>query len=104
VWNVLALLYEKLNIPVLQLSIPCSYSPFDLINLGETLKIFKDEAMIICSGGITHNLGDMSCSSTPKTYAKEFNEKIKNIVENGDGNSLLNIKSDINFYKNHTLS
>ncbi len=101
VWNVLALLYEKLNIPVLQLSIPSSYSLFDLINLGEKLKIFKDEAMIICSGGITHNLGDMSYSSSPKTYAQEFNEKIKNIVENGDGNSLLNIKSDINFYKNH---
>lgn len=104
VWNVLALLYKKLDIPVLQLSIPYSYSPYDLINLGEKLKIFKDEAMIICSGGITHNLGDMSYSFTPKLYAKEFNDKIKNIIENGDGNNLLNIKSDINFSKNHPSS
>ena len=101
VWNVLALLYKKLDIPVLQLSIPYSYSPYDLINLGEKLKIFKDEAMIICSGGITHNLGDMSYNNRPKLYAKEFNDKVKNIIENGDGNNLLNIKSDINFLKNH---
>ena len=101
VWNVLALLYKKLDIPVLQLSIPYSYSPYDLINLGEKLKIFKDEAMIICSGGITHNLGDMSYRFSPKLYAKEFNDKIKNIIENGDMNNLLNIKSDINFSKNH---
>lgn len=101
VWNVLALLYKKLDIPVLQLSIPYSYSPYDLINLGEKLKIFKDEAMIICSGGITHNLGDMSYNNRPKLYAKEFNDKVKNIIENGDGNNLLNIKSDIDFLKNH---
>ena len=101
VWNVLALLYKKLDIPVLQLSIPYSYSPYDLINLGEKLKIFKDEAMIICSGGITHNLGDMSYNNRPKLYAKEFNDKIKNIIENGDMNNLLYIKSDINFSKNH---
>lgn len=101
VWNVLALLYKKLDIPVLQLSIPYSYSAYDLINLGEKLKIFKDEAMIICSGGITHNLGDMSYNNRPKLYAKEFNDKVKNIIENGDGNNLLNIKSDINFLKNH---
>lgn len=101
VWNVLALLYKKLDIPVLQLSIPYSYSPYDLINLGEKLKIFKDEAMIICSGGITHNLGDMSYNNRPKLYAKEFNDKVKHIIENGDGNNLLNIKSDINFLKNH---
>lgn len=101
VWNVLALLYKKLDIPVLQLSIPYSYSPYDLINLGEKLKIFKDDAMIICSGGITHNLGDMSYNNRPKLYAKEFNDKVKNIIENGDGNNLLNIKSDIDFLKNH---
>lgn len=104
VWNVLALLYEKLNIPVLQLSIPYSYSPSQLINLGEKLKAFKDEAMIICSGGVTHNLGDMSYNLTSKNYAKEFSDKIKNIIENGNEDGLLNITSDINFRKNHPSS
>ncbi len=104
VWNVLALLYEKLDIPILQLSIPYSYSPSELMNLGEKLKVFKDDAMIIFSGGVTHNLGDMSYSLTPKSYAKDFNEKIKYIIENSDKNGLLNITSDINFRKNHPSS
>ncbi|MBL3519650.1 dioxygenase [Arcobacter lanthieri] len=101
VWNVLALLYKKLDIPVLQLSIPYSYSENELIHLGEKLKTFKNEALIIFSGGITHNLGDMSFSSIIKPYAKEFNEKIKDIIETGNKEKLINISEDINFYKNH---
>lgn len=101
VWNVLALFYKKLDIPVLQLSIPYSYSEAELINLGEKLKVFKNDAMIVCSGGITHNLGDMSFSSIVKPYAKEFNDKIKNIIENGNEEELININSNVNFYKNH---
>ncbi|WP_265735063.1 DODA-type extradiol aromatic ring-opening family dioxygenase [Arcobacter lacus] len=104
VWNVLALLYEKLNIPVLQLSIPISYSATELIQLGEKLKDFKNDAMIICSGGITHNLGDMSYNLIPKNYAKEFNDKIKYIIENGNEKDLININKDVNFYKNHPSS
>ncbi|QKF74265.1 dioxygenase, 4,5-DOPA dioxygenase family [Aliarcobacter faecis] len=101
VWSVLSLMYEKLEIPVLQLSIPISYSLSELINLGEKLKIFKEEALFIFSGGITHNLRDMSYNPEMKTYAKEFNEKIKDIIENGDKEKLINIDKDQNFYKNH---
>ena len=104
VWSVLALMYKKLEIPVLQLSIPISYSISELINLGEKLKIFKDEALIICSGSLTHNLDDISFSSNEKTYAKEFNEKVVNIVKNGNKEELINISKDINFYQNHPSS
>ena len=104
VWTVLALMYKKLEIPVLQLSIPISYSISELINLGEKLKIFKDEALIICSGSLTHNLGDISFASNEKTYAKEFNEKVVNIVKNGNKEELINISKDTNFYKNHPSS
>ena len=47
VWNVLSMLYKNLQIPVIQLSLPISYSVEELVNLGEKLKQFKDEAMII---------------------------------------------------------
>ena len=47
VWSVLSLIYEKLEIPVIQLSIPISYSINELLNLGEKLKIFKNEALLI---------------------------------------------------------
>ena len=101
VWNVLALMYEHLEIPVLQISIPTSYDINQLINLGEKLQQFKDEALIICSGGITHNLGDMSMNPNVRTYAKEFNDDMIDIVENAKKDELKNIQKNINFYKNH---
>ena len=101
VWNVLALMYEHLEIPVLQISIPTSYSINQLINLGEKLQQFKDEALIICSGGITHNLGDMSMNPNVRNYAKEFNNDMIDIVENAKEEELKNIQKNINFYKNH---
>ena len=101
VWNVLALMYEHLEIPVLQISIPTSYNINQLIELGEKLEQFKDEALIICSGGITHNLGDMSMNPNVRNYAKEFNNDMINIVENAKEEELKNIQKNINFYKNH---
>jgi 4,5-DOPA dioxygenase extradiol len=101
VWNVLALMYEHLEIPVLQISIPTSYNINQLINLGEKLQQFKDEALIICSGGITHNLGDMSMNPNIRNYAKEFNDDMIDVIENTKEDELKNIQKNINFYKNH---
>lgn len=100
VWSVLSLIYEKLEIPVIQLSISISYKIPELLNLGEKLKIFKNEALLIFSGGVTHNLSEMGYGNT-KTYAKEFNDTIKNIIENANVEELENISKDKNFYKNH---
>lgn len=101
VWTILSMMYEKLDIPVLQLSISSSYSLEDFINLGEKLKKFKDEALIICSGGATHNLIDASSSFEVKDYAKEFDERLKEIIENANEDDLKNIIKNKNFYKNH---
>lgn len=100
VWSVLSLIYEKLEIPVIQLSIPISYTISEFLNLGEKLKIFKNEALLIFSGGVTHNLSEMGYGNT-KTYANEFNDTIKNIIENANVEELENISKDKNFYKNH---
>lgn len=101
VWNVLALMYEHLEIPVLQISIPTSYNINQLIELGEKLQQFKNEALIICSGGITHNLGDMSMNPNIRNYAKEFNDDMVDVIENAKEDELKNIQKNINFYKNH---
>ena len=101
VWSILSIMFPKLEIPVLQLSIPILYSSSELINLGEKLKTFKDEALIICSGSLTHNLGDASYGSNIKNYAKEFNDKLIEIIKNGNNEELINISKNINFYKNH---
>lgn len=104
VWNILALIYQKLQIPVLQISIPTSYDINQLIYLGEKLQQFKNEALIICSGGITHNLGDMSMNPNIRDYAKEFNDDMVDIIENAKEEKLKNIQKNINFYKNHPTS
>ena len=77
-------MYEHLEIPVLQISIPTSYNINQLIELGEKLQQFKDEALIICSGGITHNLGDMSMNPNVRNYAKDFNNDMIDIIENAN--------------------
>jgi 4,5-DOPA dioxygenase extradiol len=104
VWNVLALMYKSLDIPVLQISIPSSYSIEQLINLGVALQPFKEDALIICSGGITHNLMDSGMGQNIKPYAYEFNKEMINIIENAKDDDLKNIQKNINFYKNHPTS
>jgi len=101
VWTTLSMIYKELDIPVVQISIPKNYTNEQLINLGESLQVFKDEAMIIASGGLTHNLRDMSASSQIKKYAKDFNEYIINAIKNGDEKSLLNSVNLDEFYLNH---
>ncbi len=64
------MMYKELHIPVIQLSIPLSYSIEQLIDLGEKLQIFKKDALIICSGGITHNLSDMNLFGEIKNMQK----------------------------------
>ncbi len=101
VWTCLALMYEKIDIPIIQLSLPYSYSYEELIHLGEIVKELKDEAMIIGSGGVTHNLRDISHSNEIKKYAKEFNEIVIKTIEEADEDSLINITKEKSFYQNH---
>jgi 4,5-DOPA dioxygenase extradiol len=101
VWTALYMLYEKLDIPVIQISVPLNFSNLELINLGEKLQVFKDEAIIISSGGITHNLRDIEPGSNIKKYAQDFNKHIVNIIADGKKQELLEITKDDLFYKNH---
>ena len=101
VWTTLAMMYEELQIPVIQLSIPLNYSIEQLINLGEKLQVFKEDALIIGSGGVTHNLSDMSVLGEVKKYAKDFNDFVIETLENGDTKKILQIKNLDTFYQNH---
>jgi 4,5-DOPA dioxygenase extradiol len=96
-------MYERLDIPVIQLSLPMGFSTHELFNLGKALQIFRKEALIVCSGSITHNLYDMNSSvnATPKTYAQEFDKFIQNALENGEYNVLLEYEKIPYFSNNH---
>jgi len=101
VWTTLAMMYKNLDIPVIQISLPQNYSSEQLIQVGEVLKEFKDEAMLIASGGLTHNLRDMSPSTQIKKYAKDFNDYIIDAVNSGDKQMLIDSVNKDTFYKNH---
>lgn len=104
VWTTLSMMYNKLDIPIVQISIPLNYSPRELIKLGESLKELKNEAMIIASGGLTHNLRDMSYSFTVKGYAKNFNDFVVDAINEGDENKLLESINEKTFRMNHPSS
>lgn len=101
VWTALSMLYDTLDIPVIQLSIPMNYTPKQLIKLGELLQVFKDQALLIASGGVTHNLKEISSNRTCKSYAVKFNEHIVNIINKGNENELLSSLEHELFIKNH---
>ncbi|MGB5867220.1 MAG: class III extradiol ring-cleavage dioxygenase [Arcobacteraceae bacterium] len=102
VWSALALITPTIQIPVIQISVPMSYSPTLLFELGKTLQGLKDEALIISSGALTHNLYQAQFhSQSIAPYAQHFNDEIVEIVKNGDMKKLLDFKNILYFKENH---
>jgi Uncharacterized conserved protein len=57
VWVPLRLIYPKADVPVVELSIPTTRSPAELLRIGELLSPLRSEGVLILgSGGIVHNL------------------------------------------------
>ncbi len=57
VWIPLLLIYPKADIPVLQISIPRSASPADMMKIGQALSSLRHQNILILgSGSLTHNL------------------------------------------------
>jgi 4,5-DOPA dioxygenase extradiol len=58
VWSVLRFMYPDADVPVLQLSIPQTFTEEDYIKMGEILQPLRENTLIIGSGSLTHNLMD----------------------------------------------
>lgn len=103
VWTPLYMIFDKVEIPVIQLSLPMNFSSDELLNLGEELKKLKEEALIICSGSITHNLREISYNvfDNPNKKAFDFNSKIKQYIENGDIKEIKSYDRIEGFRDNH---
>ncbi len=104
VWTALAMITPRIEIPVIQLSLPFTYDAAQLLNLGEKLKPLRDEALIICSGSLTHNLRDMDSSNKVKEYVSKFNENMVELLKKGDLETLADYENIPYFSQNHPTS
>lgn len=92
-WSVLLPMYPAADIPVFQLSIvyekPSSYH----YEIGRELAKLRDKGVLIVgSGNIVHNLGQVDWGNTGRKYdwAVEFDTKITDWVNKGDHTAILN--------------
>ena len=94
VWVPLSLMYPKADIPIIQISLPKSYTSKELFILGEALQELRNECLIIGSGSITHNLYDTSSdiNAQVKEYAEIFDEYISKTIKEKNIHELLAFK------------
>jgi 4,5-DOPA dioxygenase extradiol len=95
VWVPLSLMYPSADIPVIQLSLSIYSNVQELFQIGEALQSLREEALIIGSGNMTHNIRQSVWDEDApiKEYAKEFHDWVVQKVEQAD------IKAFENFFE-----
>lgn len=95
-WGVLTRMYPDASIPVLQLSLDKKLTPKDHYEVGKELKLLRDDGVLILgSGNIVHNLGQISFDpmEEPVAWAVEFDERIKQFLIKGNHQAILDFES-----------
>jgi len=95
-WAVLSKAWPAADIPVLQISLDAGMPNSERIELGRKLIPLRDEGVLLAgSGNIVHNLGEMQWdeNAAPHAWATRFNDRIKNIVADGDEIGLCNYEA-----------
>jgi 4,5-DOPA dioxygenase extradiol len=106
-WMPLSLIYPQKNIPVIQLSLLALEPPKVHYQIGQILKEFrKNDILIIASGTFTHNLKDSFHLMKNNQYEKELpytKEFVQWFDENlNDDEKLLNYRTLVpNYHENH---
>ncbi len=108
-WGVLKFLRPQADVPVIPISINANSTTEDFFQLGQQLKVLKDQnILIIGSGNIVHNLREIDLNETAESFpwAVNFDEKVKELTLNGDLQSLINLpkKENAIFMKAHPTS
>lgn len=95
-WVPLIHLDPEAEIPVLQVSMPASFSPDQLLAMGRSLAPLRDQGVwIVGSGNLVHNLRrvDFSERSAPPAWAAEFDGWAKDALDRGDVDALADPKN-----------
>jgi 4,5-DOPA dioxygenase extradiol len=92
-WTILKLMYPEADIPVITMSVNTKLKPEEQYAIGKCLSKFKaEDYLIICSGGIVHNLGAVSFNGTDNvdSWAIGFNDWIKDKIYKWEMHELFN--------------
>lgn len=77
-WVPLSLMYPEADIPVVQVSLPSHMGPALQTRIGQALASLRTEGvLLIGSGSITHNLGELDWRAGPESvepWAREFRD------------------------------
>jgi 4,5-DOPA dioxygenase extradiol len=88
-WSVLARMFPKADVPVVQLSLARTRDGQFHYDLAGKLAALRDEGVLILgSGNVVHNLGRMSFDET-FPWAVEFDASVKTAVEQKDHDTLI---------------
>jgi 4,5-DOPA dioxygenase extradiol len=86
-------MYPDADIPVVQLSVQLRLGTAHHLAMGHALQPLRDEGtLIVASGSSTHNLRDFfgrSLDAEPLSYARDFNEWLKDAISNDNIPELL---------------
>jgi 4,5-DOPA dioxygenase extradiol len=95
-WAVLRHLFPGADLPVVQVSLP-RWNPADLVALGEALRPFREEGvLILASGGLVHNLGTADFSAPDDRldpWAKEAESWFLDRLFQGPAEELLDLRA-----------
>jgi 4,5-DOPA dioxygenase extradiol len=92
VWSVLRFMYPDADVPVLQLSIPQTFTEEDYIKMGEILQPLRENTLIIGSGSLTHNLMDINWDENTKDvkdYSIKFHDFVTENLKIGNYKNLI---------------
>jgi len=92
-WVPMALMFPKADIPVISMSVQSSHSSEHHFRLGEALRLFRDQGvMIVGSGGVTHNLRALQDKdATPDARAEIFSKWLTDNARSGNIKALLEV-------------
>ncbi|MBC3414240.1 dioxygenase [Pseudomonas sp. SWRI51] len=100
-WVPLSLMYPQAEIPVIQVSLPSQAGPALQLKVGAALAALRGEGiLLIGSGSITHNLGELDWHAGPDTiepWALAFRDWVVEKLQADDRQALLEYRQQAPF-------
>ena len=89
-WSVLRRMVPRADVPTCQLSLDTRLSPSERYQLAAQLRPLRDEGvLVIGSGNVVHNLGQVSPGAAPYDWAVAFDQWVVARLLEGDHQALI---------------